>query len=74
MGSQSQEIAVRDLGMGDDGIRCEDFQNAKIFQPKMVTCCFTKLAQDRKNRRDISRAVWVVRMAGDADKATGDYR
>ncbi len=34
----------------------------------MVTCCFTKLAQDRKNSRYISRAVGVSRVAGSTDK------
>ena len=46
--SEAQEIDVRDLSMGDNGIGCNDFQNAEIFGPKIVTRCVTKLARDRK--------------------------
>ena len=44
--SQAQEIDVCDLSMGNYRISFEDFQDTQIFRPKMVTCCFAKLAQD----------------------------
>jgi len=44
--SQSQEINICDLGMRNYRFSFKDFQDTQVLRPKMVTCCFAKLAQD----------------------------
>jgi hypothetical protein len=66
---QSQQVDVGDLGMSDDGIGGEDLEDTDLLSPKVMARGLTKLAQDGKYSQDIPRPVWVVRVAGNADKS-----
>jgi hypothetical protein len=66
---QSQQVDVGDLNMGDDRIGFEDLKDTDILSPKVMARGLTKLAKDGKYSGDVPWPVWVVRMAGNADKS-----
>jgi len=66
---QSQQVDVGDLNMGDDRIGFKDLKDTDILSPKVMAWGLTKLAQDGKYSRDIPWPVWVVWVAGNADKS-----
>jgi hypothetical protein len=66
---QSQQVDVGDLRMGDDRIRFEHWKDTDILSPKVMAWGLTKLAKNGKYSRDIPWPVWVVRVAGNADKS-----
>jgi hypothetical protein len=66
---QSQQVDVGYLNMRDDRIGFEDLKEADILRPKVMARGLTKLAKDGNYSGDIPWPVWVVRMAGNADKS-----
>ena len=66
---QSQQVHLSDLDMGDDHIGFEDLKDADVFGPEVMAWGFTKLAKDVKNSGHIPWPVWVVWVAGNADKS-----
>jgi hypothetical protein len=66
---QSQQVDVGDLNMCDDRGGLEDLKKADILRPKVMAGGLTKLAKDGKYNCNPPWPVWVVRMAGNADKS-----
>jgi hypothetical protein len=69
MNGQSQQVEVGNLNMGDDRIGFQHLKDTDILSPKVMAWGLTKLAQDGKYSRDIPWPVWVVWVAGNADKS-----
>ncbi len=66
---QSQQVGVGDLNMRDDCIGFEDLKDTDVLRPEMMARGLTKLTKDVNYSDYIPRPVWVVRMAGNADKS-----
>ena len=66
---QSQQVHVGDLSMRDDHIRFEDLKDTDVLRPEVMARRLTKPAKDGKYSGDIPWPVWVVRVAGNADKS-----
>jgi len=66
---QSQQEHVGNLSMCDERIGFEDSKDTDVLRPEAMTWRLTKPAQDVKHSRHIPRPVWVVRVAGNADKS-----
>ena len=66
---QAQQVQVGDLRVGDDRVGFEDLKDTDIHSPKVMTFGLRKLVKDGKHSRHIPWPVWVVRVAGNADKS-----
>ena len=66
---QAQQVHVGDLSMCDDRIGFEDLKDTDVLRPEAMARGLTKLAKDGKYSRHIPWPVWVVRVAGNADKS-----
>jgi len=55
--------------MCDDRIGLEDVQDTDILSPDVMAWGLAQLAKDGKYGCDISWTIWVVRVAGNADKS-----
>jgi hypothetical protein len=71
---QPEQVDIRYMGMGNDGIRLEDFKDAQIFAPEMMAGCVTDLLKNLPHSVNISGPARVFRMAGNADETVFGYR
>ena len=66
---QSQQVHIGDLSVCDDRIGFEELKDTDVLRPELMPRSFTKLTKDVKYSRHIPRSIWIVRMAGNADKS-----
>ncbi len=66
---QSQQVYIGDLNMCDDRFGLEDLKDTDIFRPEVMAWGPAQLPKNGQHSRDISWPVWVVRVAGNADKS-----
>jgi hypothetical protein len=55
--SQSDEVNISNLSMGDDHVWFHEFKQTYIIRQKLMTLSFTELAKDFENRRKVSRSI-----------------
>jgi hypothetical protein len=66
---QSQQVYISDLSMCDDCIGFEDLKDTDVLRPEVMAWGLTKLTKNIKYSGYIPWPVWVVRVAGNADKS-----
>lgn len=66
---ESEHVDIRHLNMGDKRLGLEDLKDTDVLRPEVMAWGLTKLTKNIKYSGYIPWPVWVVRVAGNADKS-----